>query len=799
MQNQAKIVLSAVDQTGNAFRSLNGNLSKTATLSDQVSMGMKAIAATTIASVTAAYVAFDQLVKKAGEFQDMAEKTGDSAQNIASLAVAAQVAGTGMDVIVSAANKLTKNLTGVDDESKAAGAALAALGINIAAFKQLGAADQFETVAKAMDGFQDGAQKSAVAMALWGKSGAELIPFMKELSGETGRQVILTNEQIKQADEYADRQAKLRAEIGLYAQAIATQALPAMNEMASVLRDLFRDQEFAATATELMKGALNGIVVIFQAVAVAGSDLGFVLKGMGREIGAVAAQLATLGSLDFKGFNAISEAVKEDGQRARAELDRFQARVLALGQPAYKDPRLLGAVGSIAEQAKAIGGGKPKLNFNGATAGGSAAKGQDLAKAQRDLDIENIKKAGEAAASAYSNAEKIMEALRSAGLIDESDYYQKKLAFLNLNAAAQESALQDQITRLKAESLSGKEKLDNDKKIVDAEAALAKLRADSVTSVEVLKIQETAALKAVAASWRDAEAAAQDYLDTLNRTQQRELAGFGAGRQERDRTAGRAQIEDRYSSQRQQLELQRRQAELNGTFGSDAQAKYDDELSRITRFQGEALKSYDAYYTQRTALEADASKGMSEAVANYASEAANVAAQTESLFTNAFKGMEDALVGFVMTGKLNFKSLADSIVADITRIILKQQIANLAGNLFGGASGTSGNNPSAFTASAGSGIGSFLSSLLGKASGGPVSAGGMYRVNENGPELLNIAGKQYLMMGSQPGSVTPNGAGGGNSVTVNVNQSFASGTSRATTLQAAADARRQLEYAGRNL
>jgi hypothetical protein len=39
----------------------------------------------------------------------------------------------------------------------------------------------------------------------------------------------------------------------------------------------------------------------------------------------------------------------------------------------------------------------------------------------------------------------------------------------------------------------------------------------------------------------------------------------------------------------------------------------------------------------------------------------------------------------------------------------------------------------------------------------------------------------------------------GNTVNVTVNQTFAAGTSRATTMQAAADARRQLEYAGRNL
>ena len=35
----------------------------------------------------------------------------------------------------------------------------------------------------------------------------------------------------------------------------------------------------------------------------------------------------------------------------------------------------------------------------------------------------------------------------------------------------------------------------------------------------------------------------------------------------------------------------------------------------------------------------------------------------------------------------------------------------------------------------------------------------MYRVNERRHELLNIAGSQYLMMGSQSGSVDPNVGG----------------------------------------
>jgi tape measure domain-containing protein len=57
----------------------------------------------------------------------------------------------------------------------------------------------------------------------------------------------------------------------------------------------------------------------------------------------------------------------------------------------------------------------------------------------------------------------------------------------------------------------------------------------------------------------------------------------------------------------------------------------------------------------------------------------------------------------------------------------------------------------------------------GRAEGGGVYAGGMYRVNERGPELLSVGNRDYLMMGSQNGSVTPNSKlGGGTGVVVNV-------------------------------
>jgi hypothetical protein len=51
-------------------------------------------------------------------------------------------------------------------------------------------------------------------------------------------------------------------------------------------------------------------------------------------------------------------------------------------------------------------------------------------------------------------------------------------------------------------------------------------------------------------------------------------------------------------------------------------------------------------------------------------------------FENAFSGAEDALVGFIASGKLDFRTLADSILADLARMTVRQTVTvPLAGAL----------------------------------------------------------------------------------------------------------------------
>jgi len=123
-----------------------------------------------------------------------------------------------------------------------------------------------------------------------------------------------------------------------------------------------------------------------------------------------------------------------------------------------------------------------------------------------------------------------------------------------------------------------------------------------------------------------------------------------------------------------------------------------------------------------------------------------VAEELGLTFASAF---EDAIV----SGK-KLSDVLGGLAQDIMKIFVRKTITEPIGgffsDLFGGFS--------------------FGSLFGGRAIGGPVSAGGIYQVNERGPEMLSVAGKEYLMMGNQSGKVSP---GVGSSV--NIVQNFTVG------------------------
>lgn len=647
--------------------------------------------ATVASAGVAALSAVNAQANAIANYQDLAEKIGDTASNITSLQQAATLSGTAMDSVAAASVKLTASLSKTDDESKAVGQAINALGLEFDSFKKLSPVEQIDAVARALAGFEDGAEKTAVAVALFGKSGAELLPFLNDLSDQSERQITLTDEQIKQADDYTKAQARLKAEFDVFIQQQASQFIPILNQVQQILGEVAKNGAAVQAVTTTIKLAVDAAVVAFQAIVVVASDVAFVFQGVGKEIGAISAQLAALAKMDFSGFRAISDAVKEDGVRARAELDKFQARIMSIGQPAYMDDETRRLMARSAANDPV----RPRLNVSGLAGAGNAGGGG------RRSGGGGSRSSIDEAARYLENLQKQLDRTKELTVSEQLllDIQRGRLGFVSEGQKEQLLAVANQI--------------DANKRLAEDEKARAKAEAEATRERQQL-------LKEGESLWKDTRTAVEEYSMAMDRLNV--LLSEGAIS---------VDIYDRAA------------AKLGKTF-EDTKKPIDEASQQIDDFSKKAAEN----------IQSAIGDGLVDIL--------------EGNFNDIGKNF----------GKLLTRMAAEAVAADITKA------------LFGGAA----------KGGEGSGLfGDLLSSLGGlvtgggRALGGAVSPNSLYRINEKGPEIFQAAnGNQFLMTGTNGGSVRT--AGGGDTFNIYVPESV----NRNTGTQIAAEAQRKLAQGRRN-
>ena len=75
-------------------------------------------------------------------------------------------------------------------------------------------------------------------------------------------------------------------------------------------------------------------------------------------------------------------------------------------------------------------------------------------------------------------------------------------------------------------------------------------------------------------------------------------------------------------------------------------------------------------------------KGAQDGLKKYSDGLKDISTKVAGMVTNAFQKMEDALVTFVTTGKLEIKSLVQSIISDLARLAIQQTIMQPLTNAF---------------------------------------------------------------------------------------------------------------------
>jgi lambda family phage tail tape measure protein len=220
------------------------------------------------------------------------------------------------------------------------------------------------------------------------------------------------------------------------------------------------------------------------------------------------------------------------------------------------------------------------------------------------------------------------------------------------------------------------------------------------------------------------------------------LAQFGMGDREIEQLRRRAEI---------LREFEEGVADVQRNRANKTADELAAESAAWEKWRDDELKNEGNFWRAIDAERSDALNGVRRAMANYVDEAGDIAGQTEAIFRNAFGGLEDVFVEFFTKGKADWRGFLDSIAADITRFIVRQQIAKLAQKFLPGLGGGGDDQASALAGSA---------AQLTASGGVLLSAAGALSASAAALAAAGAASGGAAALGGAAGGWNPSGGGG---------------------------------------
>lgn len=609
---------------------------------------------------------FDGVVEGLVRIKEAAEKTGAAGDKIGAIFQVAKITGDSFDTIETGIIKLDKALAGADDTAKGAAKALDAIGLSTQSLRAMDPADAFKKIAEQLAKFEDGAGKTAVAIDIFGKNGAALLPFMKDYAELSNVVSKSTEEQRQQADQYEKSLRLLTATKNELYKVISVALLPVANAFVQMLIETNKE-------TQGVRGAVKGLAedgtltAVFKEAARAGAAFLDVLSVIARAVAQVGSSLAVV----------VNDVVKT------AEI-------------AVKAPTALFRNGGIEELASLW---RQRSQFAQAANDDMAKRwGSGLTPYTDKLENQFIKNATPIAKEARSDALKGYQSRTPTQQREGPDPYTVEMQNLG-REAAKDAFMVSHIDQY----------------------------ADKITSAKAAQIQfdvEFGKFKDLTTAQKKNLLEAANLVDTNAEKLRQAKEGLSYEKDTRSieaqtRALGQSNLQKKITVALQDLE--------------NKGIKQGSELyDRLAQSRVDAL-------TKAADAERSWVVGAKDGFNEYLDAVNNMAKTTKDLMSNAFKGMEDALVEFTMTGKLNFSSMATSIIKDLIRIQIQQSImkpltgllssafGSMFGGGFGGALGGAAGGSSIYSLSGGGigGLGLKASFDGGGYTGSSARSGGM--------------------------------------------------------------------------
>jgi len=203
---------------------------------ENLSGKLKAASAVAIGAATAVGVMVKQAINAADEMGKMAAKVGVSTEELSKLSYAADLAGVSTGELQGALGLLTRNMTSAAQGTGDAKNAFDALGIRVkdASGNLRSSADVMGDLADQFANMQDGANKTALAIQIFGRAGANMIPLLnggRESIKNAGDELerlggVVTKKAAEEAAQFNDNLTRLNKTVSGLAMQIANSILP---------------------------------------------------------------------------------------------------------------------------------------------------------------------------------------------------------------------------------------------------------------------------------------------------------------------------------------------------------------------------------------------------------------------------------------------------------------------------------------------------------------------------------------------------------------------------------------------
>lgn len=383
----------------------------------------------------------------------------------------------------------------------------------------------------------------------------------------------------------------------------------------------------------------------------------------------------------FEQIAAANDKAKTKQEQLNDALDTYRKNVekLRAARALETDPAKLAAIDaqiSPAQIAKAEAAIRQQFaeKSGSGTSTLAAARRAELADLQATLRQEQ---------ALLGQRKQQLDIQYSAGLVSMEDYYRQQRGLIEQSAKLEEAALQSKLQRLEQEKTKGVDALNVQRQIADVQGQLAVRRIQTQNELAEADQRAAKAVQQHAAALAQLNSNYTAYVNQLQSRANLQVASVGMGQERSAYEQQLLSIRENYANQMRNLEDQRGTAS-NWTAENEL---YYQERMRLLKAQLEAeVRLHGETYARIQEAQGNWQNGAIRAMEDYATSGRNVAEQTAQAFTRAFSGMEDVAVSLAMTGKASFKSMAESIIADLIRIQIRAAMVQA----IGGADGSGG-------------------------------------------------------------------------------------------------------------